>query len=212
MVDLIEQLITSKYLKTSRLIKAFKKIKREDFVLPGEKQESELNVPLNIGFGQTISQPLTVAFMLELLRPQKGDNALDVGSGSAWVSALLAEIAGKDGRVYAIERIEELKNFGEQNAEKYKFVSEGRLKFFAGDGAKGLPKYAPFDVIHVGASAAAIPTALLEQLAIGGRLIIPEGVDIQELVLIERQSQKEYTQRRFSGFVFVPLISETINR
>jgi len=212
MADLVEQLIASKYLKTPHLIKAFKKIKREDFVLPGAKEEAELNVPLNIGFGQTISQPLTVAFMLELLKLGKGKKALDVGSGSGWVSALLAEIVGESGRIYAIERIDELKNFGEQNAEKYKFVSDGRLKFFVGDGAKGLPKYAPFDVIHVAAGAATIPSALLDQLAIGGRLIIPEGVDTQELVLIERKSENEYTQRRFSGFVFVPLISEIINR
>lgn len=212
MTDLVEQLIASKYLKTPHLIEAFKKIKREDFVLPGAKEEAELNVPLNIGFGQTISQPLTVAFMLELLKPRKGKKALDIGSGSGWVSALLAEIVGESGRVYAIERIDELKNFGEQNAEKYKFVSGGWLKFFVGDGAKGLPEYAPFDLIHVAAGAATIPPALLNQLAIGGRLIIPEGVDTQELVLIERKSENEYTQRRFSGFVFVPLISETINK
>ncbi len=212
MADLVEQLIASKYLKAPHLIKAFKKIKREDFVLPGAKEEAGLNVPLNIGFGQTISQPLTVAFMLELLEPRKTEKVLDIGSGSGWVSALLTEIVGESGRVYAIERIEELKSFGEQNTEKYRFVSDGRLKFFVGDGAKGLPEYAPFDVIHVAASAATIPSALLDQLAIGGRLIIPEGVDTQELVLIERKSENEYTQRRFSGFVFVPLISKTINR
>jgi len=206
--DLIQQLIDTGYLKTPEIIGAFKKIDRRDFVLPGIKEEAAANYPLSIGYGQTISQPLTVALMLELLGPKKGQKILDIGSGSGWTTALLAEIVGETGKIFGIERIQELKEFGENNAEKYDFVSSGRAIFTTGDGSKGLKKEAPFDRIHVGAAAAKVPPALLEQLNIGGKLIIPVGTTQQDLVLIEKVGKKEYKEKRFSGFTFVPLIEE----
>jgi len=102
MSTLIRQLIAQNYLRTPEIIKAFQKIKREDFLPDYLKNEAEENYPLPIGFGQTISQPLTVAFMFELLQPQRGHKILDIGSGSGWTTALLAEIVGEEGRVYAI--------------------------------------------------------------------------------------------------------------
>lgn len=207
-MDLIDQLIKEGYLKTPQIIEAFRKIKRQDFVAPGTSEEAEANYPLEIGFGQTISQPLTVAFMIELCQPKKGDRVLDIGSGSGWTTALFAEIVGPEGKVFGIERIAELKDFGENNVKKYNFVSSGRATFICGDGSKGLSEYAPFNIIHVGAAAAKIPKEFLEQLVVGGRLVIPEGVESQEMVLIEKTGPDQYKEQRFPGFIFVPLISE----
>lgn len=207
-MELLEHLINSKILKSPSIAAAFKKIKRQDFVLPTSQSGADLDNPQQIGFGQTISQPSTVAFMLELCQPKEGEVVLDVGSGSGWTVALLAQIVGPSGRVYGVERINELKEFGEQNAEKYGLVSSGRATFICGDGSKGLPEFAPYDIIHVGAAAGAIPEPLLKQLRIGGRLIIPVGVDEHELVLVKRISEKEYQEQRFPGFVFVPLIEK----
>lgn len=207
MTDLIQQLIDQGYLKTPRIIQAFEKINRRDFVLSEMQPESEINAPLSIGYGQTISQPLTVAFMLELLDPQTGQKILDIGSGSGWTTAILAEIVGVRGRVFGVERIQELGDFGENNTRKYNFVKSGRAVFITGDGTKGLPEQAPFDRIHVGAAANKIPKALLEQLAVGGKLVVPEGVNFQDVVLIEKVAEGKYKRKNFPGFAFVPLIS-----
>lgn len=205
---LIDQLINLGYLKTPEIINAFRKIKREDFMLEEFKKEAVENYPLPIGFGQTISQPMTVAMMFEILQPQKGDKILDIGSGSGWTMALFAEIIGEDSKVFGIELISELKKFGEENTKKYNFVKSGRAIFKCGDGSKGLPDEAPFDKIHVAAAASQIPEKLLEQLKIGGKMIVPVGVESQELVLIEKTGKKMYREQRFPGFLFVPLITE----
>ena len=121
-MDLINSLIEEGWLKTERIIKAFQKIKRRDFLPEDSKNLAELNEALSIGWGQTISQPLVVAFMLEQLQSQPGDKILDVGAGSGWTSALLAEIVGPKGKVMAIEIIPELKEFGQNNVAKYNFI------------------------------------------------------------------------------------------
>jgi protein-L-isoaspartate(D-aspartate) O-methyltransferase len=207
-MELVDQLINNKALKSPSVVAAFKEIQRKDFVLPTNQTSANLDNPQQIGFGQTISQPSTVVFMLELCQPKEGEVVLDVGSGSGWTTALFSQLVGPSGRVYGIERINELKEFGEQNAEKYKLVSSGRATFVSGDGSKGLPEFAPYDIIHVGAAAGAIPEPLLKQLRIGGRLIIPVGIDEHELVLVRRISEKEYQEQRFPGFAFVPLIEK----
>lgn len=207
MDTLIDELIRLGYLKTPEIINAFRKIKREDFMLEDFKEEAPENYPLPIGFGQTISQPMTVAFMLEALQPQKGHKILDIGAGSGWTAALLAEIVGESGKVFGVELISELKEFGQENAEKYNFVKSGRINFACGDGAKGWPEAAPFDRIHVAAASANIPETLLEQLNIGGKMIVPVGVESQELVLIEKTGNKMYKEQRFPGFLFVPMIN-----
>ena len=203
-MSLVEKLIEKGYLKTPRIISAFRKIKRSDFLPEKLKNLAELNEPLPIGFGQTISQPLTVAFMLELLQPKKGDKILDVGSGSGWTTSLLAEIVGSKGKVYAIEIIKELKEFGEKNTKKYNFVNKGIVKFICGDGSKGLLKKSPFDKILVSASAEEIPIELKEQLKIGGRLVIP----VRDSIFLIVRKNNEFEEKEFFGFCFVPLIKK----
>lgn len=202
---LVNNLVNSGYLKTPQIIEAFKKIDRADFVLERFKKDAYVNSPLPIGYGQTISQPQTVAFMLELLQPWQGNKILDVGSGSGWQSALLAEIVGIKGKVFAIELIPELREFGEKNASKYNFVTKGILKFIFLDGTKGLPEEAPFDRIIVAASGKEVPSALKTQLKIGGRLVIP----IQNSIwLIVKKRKSDFEEKEYPGFAFVPLIEK----
>ncbi|MDI6592129.1 MAG: protein-L-isoaspartate O-methyltransferase, partial [Patescibacteria group bacterium] len=164
---LLDNLIQEGWLKTPRIIEAFRKIKRVDFLPKGMEDLAELNEALPIGYGQTISQPLVVAFMIEQLEPQPGDKILDVGSGSGWTSALLAYIVSSEerkskiknqkpkinGKVIATEIIPELKEFGENNVAKYNFIEKGLVKFICADGSKGYKKEAPFDKILVSATA-----------------------------------------------------------
>jgi len=202
---LIDSLIKAGYLKTPRIIQAFKKIKRADFVPEDIKDQAYLNIPLPIGFNQTISQPLTVAFMLELLQPEPEDKVLEIGSGSGWQTALLAEIVGKKGKVWAIERIPELKKFGENNVRKYNFIEKGRVEFICGDGSKGWFKEAPFDKIIAAAETEKIPSVWLDQLKINGRLVFPMKGSIW---LVIKKTSNDFLKKEYPGFAFVPLIEE----
>ncbi len=222
---LIESLIEQGWLKTPRIIEAFKKIKRVDFLPENIKNLAELNEALPIGKGQTISQPLVVAFMLELLEPEQGEKVLDIGFGSGWTSALLAHIVsgGKlkskiknqkskiDGRVIAVELIPELKEFGEKNIAKYNFLKRGVVECICADGSKGYSDIAAcpdlaegFDKILASAAAARIPEEWKSQLKIGGRIVAPINSSIW---LFVKKSRTEFYQKEYPGFVFVPLIS-----
>ena len=203
---LIDSLIQDGWLKTPRIIEAFRKIKRIDFI-PNEMQNlAELNKALPIGFGQTISQPLVVAFMLEQLQLEPGDKILDVGSGSGWTSALLGEIVGEQGKVFAIEVIPELKEFGEKNVSKYSFIEKGMgevVEFICADGSRGYAEEAPFDKILASASAEEIPPAWKKQLKIEGRIVAPIDSSIW---LFIKKSEKNFEEIEYPGFTFVPLI------
>ena len=203
-MDLIEELIQSDYLKTQNIISAFKKIKRSDFVLDEFKSESEGNYPLPIGYGQTISQPLTVAFMLELLQPKEGDKILDIGSGSGWTTALLASIVGEKGKVYGVEIIPELKEFQKKNVSKYNYINKGIVEIFCADGTKGLLDKKPFDKILVSAMSSKIPIALKDQLKINGRMVIPISGGISLLI---KKTKDTFDEKHYTGFSFVPLVN-----
>lgn len=204
MENLIQKLIDEEYLKSTRIINAFHRIKREDFLPPELKSEAGVNQPLPISHGQTISQPLTVAFMLELLQPKLGEKILDVGSGSGWQTALLAEIVGPGGFIYAVERIPELEAFGRKNVAAYGF---GNVESVCADGTTGYKKAAPYDKIIVAAAAErGIPDILRQQLKVGGRLVIPVGKYEQDMVVIDKMSSKDFKEKRYPGFQFVPLV------
>ena len=205
MERLINQLIQQGYLKTPLIIEAFKAIKREDFLPENLKDEADVNAPLPIGQGQTISQPLTVAFMLELLQSKPGDKILDIGSGSGWQTAMLAYIVGAEGKVFAIERIQELMEFGKENVAKYNFIEKGIVEFICGDGSKGLKKETPFDKVIVAAAAEKIPESWKEQLKIGGRLVTPVQSSIWLLI---KKDKNKFEEEEFPGFAFVPLIED----
>jgi protein-L-isoaspartate(D-aspartate) O-methyltransferase len=202
-LTLVEELIKEDYLKTPLIIEAFKNIDRADFLPDDLKNEAGVNAPLPIGFGQTNSQPLTVAFMLELLQPQAGEKVLDIGAGSGWTSALLAHCVADTGKVYAIERIGELCEFGKNNVAKYNFIKKGIEEFICADGTKGWPENAPFDKIIAAASAQNIPDAWKEQLKIGGKIVLPIK---RSIWLITKKSANKFSEKEFPGFAFVPLI------
>jgi protein-L-isoaspartate(D-aspartate) O-methyltransferase len=217
----VDLLIQEGWLKTPEIVEAFKKIKREDFIPEDMKDMAELNQPLPIGFGQTISQPLTVAFMLELLQPVAGDKILDVGAGSGWTSALLGFIAcppkpegrrrvrqKEGGKVVAIELIPELAEFGKNNVEKYGFIGKGIVDYICADGTKGFQKSSPYDKILISAASslkAGLSPALKEQLKIGGRLVCPVGNSIW---LFIKKNAKQFEEKEYPGFVFVPLVQK----
>lgn len=221
--NLVNDLKNIGVLKTPEIIKAFLKIDRVDFLPENLKNLAYLDEALPIGQNQTISQPYTVAFMLELLEPKPGDKIMDVGTGSGWQTAMLAHIVaaggktlGVDeetpsvkepvaGKVYAIERVLELCRFGRSNIAKYNFIEKGIVEWFCEDASKGLPQRAPFDKIIAAASVEKIPQSWPEQLKIGGRLVLPIENSIR---LFIKKSKKNFASKEYPGFVFVPFIQE----
>ena len=226
-MNLIDKLIKDEVLKTKEIIESFRKIKRKDFLPESTDKKTlediaEVDEALPIGYGQTISQPLVVAFMLELLKPQKGEKILDVGAGSGWTSALLAYIVSdnkrlKKGKVVAIEIVSKLKDFGEKNVSKYDFIKNGIVKFLCIDGSKGYKEESPYDKILCSASIYdenekktinKIPRKWKKQLKIGGKIVTP--IDSSIWVFIKK-SEDNFKSIEYPGFVFVPLVKKDEN-
>lgn len=200
--SLVNALVRDRALETPRIIEAFRAVDRKDFVLPAFQDEAYDDYPLAIGSGQTISQPTTVAFMLELLKPEEGDRILDVGSGSGWTTALLSRIVGSDGYVFGVEIVPVLVELGQRNLAKYAPPNADIRK---SEKALGLVSQAPFEKILVSAAGRNIPAELIDQLRPGGRMVIPIG---NAILKIEKTDTGETKEERFEGFVFVPLIHE----
>jgi protein-L-isoaspartate(D-aspartate) O-methyltransferase len=185
-----------------RVLAAIASIPRERFVSGGQRRRAYHNRALPIDCGQTISQPLVVARMLELLEIRPTDRALDVGTGSGYHAALLSLLAE---RVWTIERHEQL---SEQAAGAIGGLGLDNVTFSVGDGSLGLPSQAPFDVINVAAATGdEPPTALEQQLAPGGRMVAPVGEEAQHLMLI-RRTDAGLVRTRLEGVRFVPLVRD----
>lgn len=198
----IEDSIKSGVLKTPAIIEAFKNVNRADFVR--EKSLAYIDEPLSIGEGQTISQPTTVAFMLELLAPEAGNKVFEIGFGSGWQTALLASIVSPNGKVYAVERIKELFKWGTENIGKYNFIKKGIVKAIHGDATKGLAKYAPYNRIIAAASGKEVPEEWLKELKTGGRLVMPVK---ESIWLFIKEDKDKFLKKEHKDFMFVPLIS-----
>jgi len=189
-------------IRDCRVLAAMAWVPREWFLPPHLADEAYEDAPLPIGSGQTISQPYIVALMTEALAPRRGDHVLEIGTGSGYQTAVLAHLGA---RVYTIERLPDLLVEAE---ERFRRLGLANIETRLGDGAGGWPERAPFQGILVTAAAPAVPSPLPEQLAPGGRLVIPIGdLAAQELVILQRAPNGALVERRAGGVRFVPLIS-----
>lgn len=195
-------IVAAKGVKDKKVLEAIRSIPRHLFMDSSFEDHAYQDKAFPIAADQTISQPYTVAFQTELLELKRGDAVLEIGTGSGYQTAVLCELGAK---VYSIERQQELykktKLFLSKIGYRPKYLSFG-------DGYKGLPEYAPFDKIIVTAGAPYVPNALLSQLKVGGRLVIPIGENVQIMTLFVRKSNKEFDKKEFGDFRFVPLLED----
>lgn len=202
--SLIQKMIGDEVLKTPEIIKAFEDVARENFVPGKYKSHSYADEPLPIGNNQTISQPTTIAIMLEALEPKKGDKILEVGSGCGYVCALLSKIVGLEGKVIGIEIVPDLVKKAKGNLKNFHNV-----EIICGDGSKGHVDKVHYDGIIVSAAAPKVPEKLFEQLKEGAILVIPVGSSMwgQKMMIIKKVKGK-MKSKNIGPFVFVPLIGE----
>ncbi|WP_138433606.1 protein-L-isoaspartate(D-aspartate) O-methyltransferase [Winogradskyella algicola] len=199
--QLVDTLI-GKGIKDKAVLNAISKIPRHLFMDSGFIDHAYVDKAFPIAADQTISQPYTVAFQSELLQIKPGDKVLEIGTGSGYQCAVLIELGAK---VYSIERQQELFKKTSKFLPKIGYRAK---KLIFGDGYKGLPEEAPFKSIIVTAGAPFVPKPLLSQLAIGGRLVIPVGDDVQVMTLFIRRGQKEFEKHEFGEFRFVPMLED----
>jgi protein-L-isoaspartate(D-aspartate) O-methyltransferase len=197
---MVEQQIRKRGVRNARVLAAMEKVPRHRFVPDNASDHAYEDSPLSIGKGQTISQPYMVALMTECLAPEPDDRVLEVGTGSGYQTAILAELARK---VYSIERIPEL---AERADELLSRLGYENVSIRMGDGSEGWIEKAPFDAIVVTAGAPEIPDPLVEQMEAGGRLVIPIGSAHHQTLCTVRKEQARIRTEEGTGCVFVPLI------
>ncbi len=188
---------------SEHVLAAMGNVPRHFFVRESDRANAYEDYPLSIGHGQTISAPHMVGIMCSLLEIEKGMKILEIGGGSGYHAAVLAELVGPGGIVYSIERITELAEFARQNLTDAGYKN---VVVTAGDGTLGLSEHAPYDCITVACAAPAVPQPLVDQLKRGGRMTIPIGEYTQELYLVHKNDV--ISKEKSGGVVFVPLIGE----
>ncbi|MBU0580924.1 MAG: protein-L-isoaspartate(D-aspartate) O-methyltransferase [Candidatus Margulisbacteria bacterium] len=199
---MVEAQLIPRGITNQRVLEAMRTVPREKFV-PKDLQELSYNDgTLPIGEGQTISQPYMIAKMAELMELKGGEKVLEIGAGSGYQAAVLAECAGE---VYTIDRLEPLAELAKNNL---KAAGYNQVKVIFGDGTLGYPEHAPYYGIIVACGAPKIPDALLAQLAEGGRLVIPVGDRMLQRVVIVKKEKGKFQESYSDGCVFVPLIGE----
>ena len=204
---MVERQIRARDIDDPGVLEAMRRVPRHEFVPEGQRPFSYEDRPLPIPEGQTISQPYIVALMTELARPEPGETALDVGTGSGYQAAVLAEIVDE---VYSLEIHEELADSARERLERLGFEN---VTVRHGDGYRGWPEHAPFDLIVVAASPPEVPRPLIEQLAPGGRLVLPVGDGLrQDLLLIEKDADGSIRRRTIAPVAFVPMTGEAQRR
>lgn len=196
------EVIVAKNIKDKSVLEAIRAVPRHLFMDSSFEDHAYQDKAFPIAADQTISQPYTVAFQTELLEVKPGDKILEIGTGSGYQTAVLLKLKAK---VYTIERQLEL---FKKTTLFFKKMGYRPKKFIFGDGYKGLPEEAPFEGIIVTAGAPEIPKALLSQLKINGKLVIPVGLDAQIMTRIIRKSAKEFERQEYGSFRFVPLLED----
>ena len=203
---MVKEQIVLRGVLSERVLSALRKVPREEFVPPEYQAESYTDKPLPIGYDQTISQPYIVAFMTEELHPQPTDRVLEIGTGSGYQAAILAELVAE---VYSIEIIEPLAKKAEATLQRLGYKN---VHVKTGDGYKGWPEHAPFDAVIVTCAPERVPAPLLDQLKENGRMIIPVGGKFAQQLYLFQKKNGRLEQSAVLPVRFVPMAGEGANK
>jgi len=195
---MVDSTIRARGIRDPRVLQAMETVPRQLFVRPEDASEAFSDRALPLGLGQTISQPYVVALMTELARISPGDRVLEVGTGSGYQAAILAECGAE---VFSVERLPELAEKAGKRLAELGLVVHLRI----GDGARGWPEHAPYQAILITAAPRRVPRELLEQLDLGGRLVVPEGGREGQVLRVYRRTEEGFDLSEHGAVVFVPL-------
>jgi len=190
----------SKLITNQEVLQAFKKVKRENFILKQYEKQAYEDIPLPIGFNATISQPTTVMIMTQALNIKKGNKILEIGTGSGYQAAILSILVGIKGKIISTEFIPELTEFAKQNLKDYK-----NIKVIHTDGSKGYKEQAPYDAIIITAAIPELPQTIIDQLKDGGRLVAPVGPQGEQRMIKIIKKNNRLIKEDLGSFIFVPL-------